>query len=64
MKEKMQKGFISMIPIRSEYRKLEFKEKTPEPQPEEFNSFTLSLLGSIGSPLDETRKEPGSLTGR
>jgi DNA-binding HxlR family transcriptional regulator len=52
--EQISKGFISIKHIRSEYGMLEFNEKMPEPQPEEFYSFILNLLGSIGFLLDET----------
>jgi len=54
--EQMEKGFISLRPIHSDYGMLEFNEKMPEPQPEEFYAFILNLLGSIGLLLDETEK--------
>jgi len=56
LEEQIEKGFISIRPIHSEYGMLEFNEKMPEPQPEQFYSFMLSLLGSIGFLLDEMDK--------
>jgi len=57
LKEQMQKGAISIRPVRREFGLLEFHEKMPEPQPEEFYSFLLGLFSAMKSLLEnETPK--------
>lgn len=57
LKEQMQRGAISIRPVRREFGLLEFHEKMPEPQPEEFYSFLLGLFSAMKSLLEnETPK--------
>jgi len=57
LKEQMQKGAISIKPVRREFGLLEFHEKMPEPQPEEFYSFLLGLFSAMKSLLENETPE-------
>jgi DNA-binding HxlR family transcriptional regulator len=57
LKEQMQRGAISIRLVRREFGLLEFHEKMPEPQPEEFYSFLLGLFSAMKSLLENKTPE-------